>query len=269
MSSHDDRGDKKSKEGLVKAVATVAAATAVAAGGGVPGVATAAAKALVPGLATGLLSVAADAKRKRNERALDAWLAELAAKLHFKSAEEADAFIRENIDLPYIHDGVIGAARTILQDPDEAVIPVLARVIALQFEEKRTDPRTRRLLSMLAECDNDLLVAFQRVLGACAESWGDAGESLELVVEPEPGGFRATRFGAPGRAFFHGEGWLPVLGALRRFGFLQDALPGLAEREPSDVVLSLIHDDFDYLVERLGADQSDDSESDPLAASQP
>jgi hypothetical protein len=107
---------------------------------------------------------------------------------------------------------------------------------------------------MLSECDSDLLADLGTVLGRCRESWTEAhSNALELVAEPSLQHHGPIRIAAAGRVFFHGQDWLPVLGTLARFGFLNSAVRGSAEREEGDIVLFLIRQDYEYLVARLGS----------------
>jgi hypothetical protein len=237
------------KREIVKTTVAAGIAAGKAAGLGAAG--TAALAVVAPSLAVDLLGLAVDMKRKSDQRKLDGWLAQVATLLHHKGVADAEALIQDNVDQPWAHDAVIDAARAILQDVDEAAVPVLARVTALQLQEQRVDRRTRRLVSMLGECDSELLDDLREVVEGCADSWRDGASSVELVVEPAVGGFRPTRIAGAGRVFFQGDGWLPVLGTLRRHGFLLDALPSLADREPGDVVYMLTADDFEYLQARL------------------
>jgi hypothetical protein len=229
-----------------------AVATLAAAGEGSTTIAQAALEAVAPGIGPRLVGFAVEAKRKRDAKKFDDWMSEVAARLRYQGPADAESFIREHVDEPWAHGAVIDAVRAILGDLDEAVVPILARVTALQMEERRVDRRTKRLVAMLGEMDFEMLSAVREVLSVCEASFGELdGEALEVVVEPSPGNFRPMRLVGAGRAFLHGEEWLPVVGLLRRFGFLQDALPGLAEREPGDVVLQLTRDDQAYLSVRL------------------
>lgn len=245
MAEEDD-----SREEVVESLVAAAAAVVDT---GLSSAAEAALDAVAPGLGTRLLGWAVDAKRRRDQRKFDGWMAQVEARLRHRGIASAEELVRGHIDEPWAHDAVIRAARAILEDLDEAILPTLARVTALQIEERRVDRRTRRLIAMLGECDSELLANLQSVLRACAAAFGDGtDESVEVAVEPSPGGFRATHATAPGRAILHGAEWLPVVGTLRRFGFLEDALPGLANRDPGDVVMLCLRDDFDYLALRIG-----------------
>jgi hypothetical protein len=242
----EDDSPKEVVETLVSAVAAAVDTGLFSAG-------EAALDAVAPGLGTRLLGWAVDAKRRRDQRKFDDWMAQVVARLRHRGIPSAEELVRGHIDEPWAHDAVIRAARAILEDLDEAILPTLARVTAIQIEERRVDRRTRRLIAMLGECDFEMLAKLRRVLRACAAAFGDGtDDSVEVAVEPSPGGFRAIHASAPGRAVLHGAGWLPVVGTLRRFGFLEDALPGLADRDPGDVVLLCLRDDFDYLVRRIG-----------------
>jgi hypothetical protein len=199
-------------------------------------------------LAVDLVEKIADVRQQSVKRKLGIWFRELADALHLSSPDEAHRLLLEDVDKPWARDGVLKAVRAIVEDIDEAALPFLARVVAVQREDGRVDPRTRRFVNMLLETDHQMIGELQVFLEH-SDVWSDDDQvfdPIEVVIHSDNHEGRSYAVASPGKLFLEGEQYRRALGLLRRYGFVgENALSD--EYVPGDTHGTLDSSDHEFL----------------------
>ncbi|MGA7743977.1 MAG: hypothetical protein WBP56_11185 [Polyangia bacterium] len=151
--------------------------------------AVAAGAALAVGLATGGLAIAPAAfgrlfqvaVERRFQKKFGKFMTDIADALGCGSVEEAEKKISECIDEEGVHGAVVAAGLAILNDIDEAAIPYLARVTALQIDARTTKRQDRRVVSLLADCNSSTLEALKWLLDLC-RSAARPGSEIDICI---------------------------------------------------------------------------------------
>jgi hypothetical protein len=130
--------------------------------------------------------------RKSIERRYQRWLQDIAATQEFGSEAELAAELLENVDEPWVHEGVLQSLRAMLDIVDEAAIPSLT-ALAADYLYCKTAPDSfyKRCARVLADSHSRDLVVLARLLEGV------------LAVAPDEGTVDAT---GPELS----EGWTPV-----------------------------------------------------------
>lgn len=134
--------------------------------------------ALMPSAASALIQRVASHRAEKQRRQFDHWLAEVGRRLDTGDSEGAARHVLESVDQEWAHDAVAAAARAIFLDIDEAAIPALAAVSALQVFSKRVDRRDRRAVNLLLDCDRLAIDALRLFVAGCRrvlQKWDHTG----------------------------------------------------------------------------------------------
>jgi hypothetical protein len=140
--------------------------------------------AIAPAVFSHLFQVAVE---RRFQKKFGRFMTDLADALGCGSVEEADKKISECIDEERVHGAVVAAGLAILNDIDEAAIPYLARVTALQIDAKTTKRQDRRIVSLLADCNSSTLEALKWLLDLCRSAARPGSETDICIAIAAPG----------------------------------------------------------------------------------
>jgi hypothetical protein len=139
--------------------------------------------ALLPGVGTAIVSVAAKAYERRIARKLDEWFNLVAMFLEMGATDEAKRHVEEHLDEDWAQSGVIEGARAVLNDIDDAALPALARLCALRLKGTRVlDNRDKRAMRLLCACDRTLFEATRVIVVFCLESFPLELRNVEVMV---------------------------------------------------------------------------------------
>jgi hypothetical protein len=134
--------------------------------------------ALMPSAASALIQRVASHRAEKQRRYFERWLAEIGRRLDTGDGESAARHVLESVEEEWAHDAVAAAARATFLDIDEAAIPALAAVSALQAFNKRVDRRDRRAVNLLLDCDHLAIDALRLFAAGCwdvLQKWDHTG----------------------------------------------------------------------------------------------
>jgi hypothetical protein len=115
-------------------------------------------------------------RAEKQTRQFRSWISEVGRRLDAGDEEGAAEHILESIDEEWAHDAVASASRAIFLDIDEAAVPLLAALTALQAMNKRADRRDRRTVALLLDCDQSSIDALRHFISRCCSRIGSTYE---------------------------------------------------------------------------------------------
>ncbi len=126
MSNRDENGAR-----AVEVIAqSVGAAVVAGAALSLPGAAVVAA---VPPLLGWAIDLGARVRQQRADARLRVWLENLGSIMEFGSAEDAQIYINDNVDEPWVYENLMKTFRDLMEAVDDAVIPSIARLTSKYF----------------------------------------------------------------------------------------------------------------------------------------
>jgi hypothetical protein len=233
-------------------------------------VAAAAALAIIPSVAGGLVRSAVRASSKRFQKKLDRWWEMVAFEMDRGDVAAAAAEIEERIQEDWAREAVMEATNILLGDIDEAAIAFLARLTALAFKGRRVpNERDKRAARLLASSRREVLEGLRSLLRSCVAAW-PVGESVVEARAMQPGDgpgsepVDATRSGKTGKmsvilkgsspehpAFSVSDQILDLFDALKRGGFALDARSQWMDTQAGPQVAQLDRVEIEFLDQLL------------------
>jgi hypothetical protein len=152
-------------EGAIEVLKVVPATLVVGASAG--------AAVALPMIAGTLVQKCFDRRAEKARRQFESWMLEVGRRLDAGNPEGAVQHILESVDEAWAHDAVVDGAQALFLGMDEAAVPLLAALTAMQVSNKHASRRDRRTVALLLDCDQASIEAIRAFVGRCHGALAD------------------------------------------------------------------------------------------------
>jgi hypothetical protein len=135
--------------------------------------ASAGAAVALPVIAGTLVQKCFDRRAEKTRRQFESWMVEVGRRLDAGNPEGAVQHILESVDEAWAHDAVVDGAQALFLGMDEAAVPFLAALTAMQVYNKHASRRDRRTVALLLDCDQVSIEAIRAFIGRCHAALAD------------------------------------------------------------------------------------------------